>query len=104
MKPFMTIRVGAIDVEVFRMPLEDDTFGDFSYINTRIRIDDRLEGATLVDTLLHEINHVVWAVGQLKNKTQKEERAVAVMATYWTQIFRDNPQLLTWIKKNLTKS
>ena len=40
MKPFMTIRVGAIDVQAFRMPLEDDTFGDFSYINTRIRIDE----------------------------------------------------------------
>ena len=103
MKPFMTIRVGAIDVQAFRMPLEDDTFGDFSYINTRIRVDDRIEGATLVDTLLHEINHVIWAVGQLKNKEQKEERAVAVMATYWTQIYRDNPKLLTWIKNNLKK-
>ena len=70
MKPFMTIRVGAIDVQAFRMPLEDDTFGDFSYINTRIRIDDRLEGATLVDTLLHEINHVVWAVGQDRKSTR----------------------------------
>ena len=103
MKPYMPIRVGAIDVNVYRMPLEDDTFGDFSYINTRIRIDDRLEGATLVDTVLHEINHVIWAVGQLKTKMQKEERAVAVMATYWTQIFRDNPQLITWIKKTLIK-
>ena len=103
MKPYMTIRVGAIDVNVYRMPLEDDTFGDFSYINTRIRIDDRLEGATLVDTVLHEINHVIWAVGQLKTKMQKEERAVAVMATYWTQIFRDNPQLITWNKKTLIK-
>ena len=103
MKPYMTIRVGAIDVNVYRMPLEDDTFGDFSYINTRIRIDDRLEGATLVDTVLHEINHVIWAVGQLKTKMQKEERAVAVMATYWTQIFSYNPQLITWIKKTLIK-
>ena len=99
----MIIIVGAIDVDVYRMPLEDDTFGDFSYNNTRIRVDDRIEGATLVDTLLHEINHVIWAGGQLKNKEQKEERAVAVMATYWTQIYRDNPKLLTWIKNNLKK-
>ena len=56
-----------------------------------------------MDTVLHEINHVIWAVGQLKTKMQKEERAVAVMATYWTQIFRDNPQLITWIKKTLIK-
>jgi hypothetical protein len=54
-----------------------------------------------VDTLLHEVFHAIWAIGQLKDKGQEEERAVAVMATYMTQVIRDNPHLMRWIAKNL---
>lgn len=103
MKPYMIIKVGGLDINIIRVPLNDEMFGDFSYINSRIRIEEKLVGAVLVDTVLHELNHAVWAMGQLKTKAQTEERAVSVMATYWTQIYRDNPHLLTWIKKNLTK-
>ena len=43
-------------------------------------------------------------VGQLKEKDQEEERAVAVMASYMTQILRDNPHLVKWITKNLPRN
>ena len=101
MKPFMVVKGGGMDINIIRVPLNDEIFGDFSYINSRIRIEEKLVGAVLVDTVLHEINHAIWAVGQLKSKAQKEERAVSVMASYWTQIFRDNPELIRWINRNL---
>jgi len=97
----MVIKVGAIDIDIFFIPGDNESFGDFTYLKTQIRIDSRLEGGALVDTLLHELFHAIWAVGQLKSKAQKEERAVAVMATYMTQILRDNPHLMKWITKNL---
>ncbi len=97
----MVIRVGPMDIGVFFIPGDNDTFGDFTYLKMQIRVDSRLEGAALVDTLLHEIFHAIWAMGQLKSKAQKEERAVAVMATYMTQVIRDNPHLMKWITKNL---
>ena len=57
-----------------------------------------------VDTLLHELFHAIWSIGQLKEKDQEEERAVAVMASYMTQILRDNPHLVKWITKNLPRN
>ena len=93
-----------MDIDVLRVPLNDELFGDFSYIKSRIRLEEQLKGAVLVDTLKHELNHAVWAMGNLKDKKEEEERVCSVMGTYWTQIERDNPHLVRWTTKNLTKS
>ena len=97
----MVVKVGGMDINIVRVPLNEEIFGDFSYINSRIRIEEKLVGAVLVDTVLHEINHAIWAIGNLKTEKEEEERVVAVMASYWTQIFRDNPELIKWINRNL---
>ena len=102
-EPTMTIKVGGIDIDVFFVPGDNDSFGDFTYLQTQIRVDSRLEGGALVDTLLHELFHAIWSIGQLKEKDQEEERAVAVMASYMTQILRDNPNVVMWITKNLPR-
>ena len=96
-----SVKVGPTDFSIEYVPLNDELFGDFSYINSRIRIEENLKGSALVDTVLHEILHAIWKLGQLKDKREDEERAVAIMATYLTQVLRDNPMMLTWLKKNL---
>lgn len=96
-----SVKVGPTDFSIEYVPLNDEIFGDFSYINSRIRIEENLKGSALVDTVLHEILHAIWKLGQLKDKREDEERAVAIMATYLTQVLRDNPKMLTWLKKNL---
>jgi predicted nucleic acid-binding protein len=96
-----SVKVGPTDFSIEYVPLNDELFGDFSYINSRIRIEENLKGTALVDTVLHEILHAIWKLGQLKDKREDEERAVAIMATYLTQVLRDNPKMLTWLKKNL---
>ena len=96
-----SVKVGPTDFSIEYVPLNDELFGDFSYINSRIRIEENLKGTALVDTVLHEILHAIWKLGQLKDKREDEERAVAIMATYLTQVLRDNPMMLTWLKKNL---
>tara|TARA_R100000951_G_C2623429_1_gene175272 strand:- start:584 stop:883 length:300 start_codon:yes stop_codon:yes gene_type:complete len=96
-----SVKVGPTDFSIEYVPLNDELFGDFSYINSRIRIEENLKGTALVDTVLHEILHAIWKLGQLKDKREDEERAVAIMATYLTQVLRDNPNMLTWLKKNL---
>ena len=102
LKPFMIVKIGGMDISVYILPGDSEVFGDFSYINTRIRIDQALKKGALVDTLIHEINHAVFAIGQLKSKKEKEERICSVMASMWTQIFRDNPHLLKFIEKELS--
>jgi|TARA_R110000796_G_scaffold112756_1_gene224402 hypothetical protein len=96
-----SVKVGPTDFSIEYVPLNEELFGDFSYINSRIRIEQNLKGTALVDTVLHEILHAIWKLGQLKDKREDEERAVAIMATYLTQVLRDNPVMLTWLKKNL---
>ena len=96
-----SVKVGPTDFSIEYVPLNDELFGDFSYINSRIRIEENLKGTALVDTVLHEILHAIWKLGQLKDKREDEERAVAIMATYLTQVLRDNPTMLNWLKKNL---
>ena len=101
MDPFMVVKVGAVDIDVFSLPFDGEAFGDFNYLSMRIRVDENLRGAVLVDTVIHELNHAIWAIGNLKTEKEEEERVVAVMASYWTQIFRDNPELIKWINRNL---
>jgi hypothetical protein len=99
--PYMILKIAGMDIEVFLVPGDGESFGDFTYIQGQIRIDSRLKKGALVDTLLHEVLHAIWAVGHLKSKREKEERAVSVTATTLTQIFRDNPHFMKWITKNL---
>ena len=101
MKPFMVVKVGAVDIEIFSLPFDGESFGDFNYLNMRIRVDENLKGTVLVDTVLHELNHVIWAIGNLKTEKEEEERVVAVIASYLTQIVRENPHLIRWIIRNL---
>ena len=101
MKPCMIIKVGAIDVEVLSIPLDGELFGDFDYLKARIRVEEDLKGQLLVDTILHELFHAFWQIGKLKDKKEEEERVVSVMATIMTQVLRDNPNLITWLQKNL---
>ena len=103
MKPCMTIKVGGMDIDILRVPLNGEMFGDFSYINSRIRIEEQLKGAVLVDTVKHELNHAIWAIGNFKDNMEEEESVCSVMASYQTQIDRDNHHYLKWTVKNLTK-
>ena len=96
-----SVKVGPTDFSIEYVPLNDELFGDFSYINSRIRIEENLKGTALVDTVLHEILHAMWKLGQLKDKREDEERAVAIMETNLTKVLRDNPKMLPWLKKNL---
>ena len=97
----MTVKISGLDINLFKVPSDGECFGDFSFLNLSIRINNKLEKGALVETVFHELLHAVWALGQLKTKKEKEERAVSVTSSYLTGIFRDNPHLLNFIKDNL---
>jgi hypothetical protein len=59
-------------------------------------VDD--EPLRVLDTLLHEILHAIWAEYGL-GENEPEERAVSVLATGFTQVMHDNPQLQREIAK-----
>lgn len=51
-----------------------------------------------LDTLLHEINHAIFFAYRIYDE-DKEERTVGTFATGWTQVYRDNPWLIDWIRE-----
>ena len=53
----------------------------------------------VVDTLMHEINHaIIWANAV---SLSDEESIVSGITPGWTQVYRDNPWLLDWIKRGM---
>jgi len=98
------IRVGAFDfaVEVLK-PMTAGAlrrFGEFSAMENCIRVDPNADRIKVLDTLLHEINHAVFWAYNIDDKDD-EERTVGHMASAWTQIYRDNPDLLRFISESV---
>lgn len=56
----------------------------------------------VVGNLIHELLHDIWLAGGL-GKRAEEERVVLAFERGLTQLFTDNPKLLTWIKRGLKK-
>jgi hypothetical protein len=100
-----SLRIGAFDIAIETMtPVQVQVangHGSFSSAELMIRVEETAASpASAVDTLLHEIGHAIWFAYLLED-TDKEERTVATMATAWTQIYRDNPELVAWIAATL---
>lgn len=50
--------------------------------------------------MLHEILHAIYWVYGVEDE-DKEERLVGMMASALTQVWRDNPQVVTWLNEQL---
>lgn len=77
-----------------------DCYGEFTYNDLTIRIDMTIPRTKILDTFLHEVNHVIYWAWKVSDE-DKEERIVSAMATGWTQIYRDNPEVLKFIHQAL---
>lgn len=98
-----SIRVAAFDITVEEMDSKAATskarYGEFSSLELKIRIEESGNIKT-VDTLIHEINHAIYWAYNIEDG-DKEERIVSIMATAWTQVYRDNPYLVRFIANRL---
>jgi len=77
-------------------------YGEFSALELLIRIDVSSAPTKIVDTLIHELNHAIYWVYGMEDGDE-EERIVGTMATAWTQVYRDNPDILDFIKTALLR-
>lgn len=93
-----TLRIGHLTYRVIPLPRAAaktcsgycDTEVQMIAIDIKRPLDRQLE------ILLHEIGHAIWDALGLR-ASEAEERAVAVMAAGWTQVYQSNPALLRWI-------
>ncbi len=96
-----SIRVAAYDIALLVWPplaaASAKRYGEFSSMELCIRIDPGHFPVKVLDTVLHEVNHAIfWAYG-IEAQCDNEERLCGMLATAWTQIYRDNPALVRWI-------
>ena len=101
-----TLRVAAFDYSFNQWTDTEASaigrYGEHSSMSMEIRYQTVwAHKSKFIDTLLHEINHAVFWVYGIETD-DKEERLTATYATAWTQIYRDNPWLLTLIKETLS--
>ena len=95
----LVVRIGPFNISIVFVSLNGEMFGDFSYMHSRIHIEKSLRGSILVDTLLHEIFHAIYAVGQLQRR-DKEERIVSTFSVLSSGFYRDNPELIKFLLKH----
>ena len=105
------IKISFADVDI---QTSDDTkfaeenFGEYDSRNNKITISTNSTDRDIANTLLHEIVHASVWYGGLKDDgaaledDKHEEHVVNVLTNQLCQIFRDNPKILTIIKKGLT--
>jgi hypothetical protein len=105
------IKISFADVDI---ETSDDTkfaeenFGEYDSRNNKITISTNSTDRDIANTLFHEIVHASVWYGGLKDDgaaledDKHEEHVVNVLTNQLCQIFRDNPKILTIIKKGLT--
>jgi Zn-dependent peptidase ImmA (M78 family) len=75
-----------------------DSYGQCDKQRGIIYICTHLDPIVVADTFLHEILHAIWNEYNLAESDQ-EERIVHTLATGLIQVFFDNPELITWLRK-----
>jgi hypothetical protein len=104
-----TIKIGAYDwsVKVEYGAVDTSSCGeaDFETHTVSLWLHNLTSPNHTVGTVLHECLHVIFEnekLGKLKkDKEAREEQIVSGMETGVVSLLRDNPKLLTWIKKCL---
>lgn len=99
-----SLRIGPFDYTVGEFAdLEANAinrYGDCNKVLHRIRVDTEHGPLQTMDTLLHEITHAILSE-YIWNQNDDEERTVAVVATGFTQVYRDNPYLVEFIAHSI---
>jgi len=95
-----SIKIGATDYTVrIEDTLPDDDFGYSDSRLQEIAISKDQNKQAAADTLLHEILHAIWhESGLFAIKRPDEETIVRITSTWLCLVFRDNPDVLTFIK------
>ena len=101
MKPPSSIKVGYAEFAVrpFSLDLDADggMYGRFSRASCLIEYHPRQHREHELDTLLHEVLHACWAQAAL-NDEDDEERIITGLSNTLTQVLKDNPEFLKWIR------
>ena len=110
--PANTIKIGytRYNIQVWdkMTATSNEAYGEFYEKEQVIGIDGNQKGSQLVNTLLHEIMHGIIFQYSLKDSLDpkgdaKEEQIVNATANGLSAVFVDNPWLLPWMQKEVSR-
>lgn len=78
-------------------------YGECSVEEFTIRIQENLDHFKAIDSLMHEIGHAIYWAYSIEDE-DKEERVVSTFGTAWTQVFRDNPDVIRFLTEALQEA
>lgn len=103
-----TIRIGHRDFKIKKMSpawaSDTSNSGEYCGAQEEIRVQVNMPSRHFaVEVVLHEISHAIFDCFGLDDEDDalKEERVIHAMGCGWTQVFRDNPELVEWINETL---
>ena len=97
------LKIGAYPISIHGQDREADaeSYGSFSQRNQCINLSENMATEALrATTLLHEIFHAVWWERNIKAK-DGEERIVDSLSSGFAQVWRDNPELVEYLRSAL---
>jgi hypothetical protein len=100
-----SVKIGHADYGIVIMGAAESTsrdrWGECSHVEGVIRVMRYFPNSRqAAETLLHEINHAIYAVWGVDD-ADREERVVEHMTAGLTCVLRDNPWLLAWLAECL---
>lgn len=95
-----SVRVGYRDFDVVEWDRKDaeasGRYGECDKANAIIRVSTDRGSVKAANTLIHEILHAAWDIGDMPGKVD-EEKVVTVLANQLSQVWRDNPGLVAYL-------
>jgi Zn-dependent peptidase ImmA (M78 family) len=95
-----TIKIGAYDIKLKYWGELQETFGQYFEVEQTIYLAPVSDATLAADTLLHEIMHAIFHIYVIQAHDD-EERTVTTLSSGLTQVFKDNPAILDYIKDTL---
>lgn len=97
-----TIKIGHLEVEVISIDQKEaDSIGAdglFCYRHATMRINVEQHQSQVIETLIHECLHALWAVAAFSSKDEEEDH-VTRLAPLLLTLFVDNPDLFGLIDR-----
>ena len=90
------VQIGPHRVRVGENDWRDDTFGDSDYKTNSIRLDRDLEPSQMVETMFHEITHLL--LWQVPLSLENDEIVASIIGKGPASFVRDNP---AWVRRFL---
>lgn len=102
MKLPKSVKVGCYDIKIIPMNgmegFAHGIFGHFSQAELCIRISVDLDKRQVMNTLIHEVFHACYALGNIHDDSDEEE-TVTTLANMYSGVLVDNPEYNKFITR-----